>query len=88
MKKNLKSIEGNYYSTYAFVSQNNLEAIANKVLGKGWEAEDDVNQIQEIINAMVSETGTFAPIAQGMHIHPALPEVVQNAFGNLHSHEH
>jgi hypothetical protein len=52
MKKNLKSIEGNYYSTYAFVSQNNLEAIANKVLGKGWEAEDDVNQIQEIINAM------------------------------------
>jgi dihydrolipoamide dehydrogenase len=44
--------------------------------------------IQEIINAMVSETGTFASIARGMHIHPALPEVVQNAFGNLHAHEH
>jgi dihydrolipoamide dehydrogenase len=39
--------------------------------------------IQEIINAMASETGSFAPIAQGMHIHPALSEVVQNAFGNL-----
>jgi len=52
MKKNLKSIEGYYYSTYAFVSQNNLETIANKVLGKGWEAEDDVNQIQELIDAM------------------------------------
>jgi len=42
--------------------------------------------IQEITNAMVSETGSFAPIAQGMHIHPALSEVVQNAFGNLHEH--
>jgi len=42
--------------------------------------------IQEIINAMVSETVNFSPIAQGMHIHPALSEVVQNAFGNLHEH--
>jgi hypothetical protein len=31
---------------------------------------------------MVSETG-FAPIVQAMHIHPAMSEVVQNAFGNL-----
>jgi len=46
------NIEGNYYSTYAFVHQNNLDKIANKVLGKGWEAEDDVNQIQQIINAL------------------------------------
>ena len=47
MKKVQKNVEGNYYSTYAFVSQNNLEKIANEVLGKGWEAEDDVNQIQQ-----------------------------------------
>ena len=39
--------------------------------------------IQEIVNAMVSGTGDFAPIAQGMHIHPAMCEVVQNAFSNL-----
>jgi hypothetical protein len=32
---------------------------------------------------MVSETGSFAPIVQAMHIHPAMSEVVQNAFGNL-----
>ena len=50
MKKNLKSIEGYYYSTYAFVFKNNLEATANKVLGKGWEAEDDVDQIAELAN--------------------------------------
>jgi mycothione reductase len=50
--------------------------------------------IQEITNAMAT-VGNFGPIAQGMHIHPALNEVVQNAFGNLqhpheqeHEHEH
>jgi hypothetical protein len=50
--KNLLEVEGKYFSTYAFVQQNNLENTATKVLGKGWEAEDDVNQIQEIINSL------------------------------------
>ena len=58
MKKLEKNVEGNYYSTYAFVFKNNLEKIANKVLGKGWEAEDDVNQIQQIINSM--QIGNFS----------------------------
>ena len=44
-----KSIEGNYFSTNAFVGINNLEEVAEKVLGKGWEAEDDCAQIQAII---------------------------------------
>jgi len=48
--------------------------------------------IQEITNAMATGNGDYGPIARGMHIHPALNEVVQNAFGNLHepthSHEH
>ena len=35
-----------YMSTYGFVSKNKLEAVANKVLGEGWEAEDDIAQIQ------------------------------------------
>jgi hypothetical protein len=50
--KNLLEVEGNYHSTYAFVQQNNLENTATKVLGKGWEAEDDCGQIQEIINSL------------------------------------
>jgi hypothetical protein len=58
MKKVQKNVEGNYYSTYAFVFKNNLEKIANKVLGKGWEAEDDVNQIQQIIDYM--QIGNFS----------------------------
>jgi dihydrolipoamide dehydrogenase len=39
--------------------------------------------IQEIINAMSTADRSYAPILHAMHIHPALPEVVQRAFGNL-----
>ena len=38
--------------------------------------------VQEVINAMASG-GDIRMLARGMHIHPALPEVVQAAFGNL-----
>jgi mycothione reductase len=38
--------------------------------------------IQEVINAM-SLGGEIAYLAKGMHIHPALPEIVLRAFGNL-----
>jgi hypothetical protein len=47
-----KNVEGNYYSTYDFVQKTKLSRVATKVLGKGWEAEDDVNQIQEIVNSL------------------------------------
>lgn len=38
--------------------------------------------IQEVINAMASEK-TVMPIVLGIHIHPALPEVIQATLGNL-----
>lgn len=38
--------------------------------------------IQEVINAMTTGE-TVMPIFNGMHIHPALPEIVQAAFQNL-----
>jgi len=44
--------------------------------------------IQEIVNLMYSDDGTIAPVYRGMHIHPALSEVVERAFYNLHSHTH
>jgi len=43
---------GRYMSTYSFVGQHKLEDVANEVLGLGWEAEDDVNQIQNILDAL------------------------------------
>jgi mycothione reductase len=39
--------------------------------------------IQEIVNAMNTEDKSYVPIVRSMHIHPAMPEVVQQAFGNL-----
>jgi dihydrolipoamide dehydrogenase len=50
--------------------------------------------IQEIINQMYTPEGTYQTMFQAMHIHPALPEVVQRAFGRLtpidggHVHHH
>jgi mycothione reductase len=38
--------------------------------------------VQEVINAMASGGG-IRMLAMGMHIHPALPEVIQAAFSNL-----
>ncbi|MGD0644361.1 MAG: dihydrolipoyl dehydrogenase [Candidatus Bathyarchaeia archaeon] len=60
-----------------------IEQETGKILGGHIIGPEASILIQEIINAMVSETGDFSPIAQAMHIHPAIAEVVQNAFGNL-----
>jgi len=39
--------------------------------------------IQEIINLMYTPTRSLQPLDQGMHIHPALNEVVERAAGKL-----
>jgi mycothione reductase len=39
--------------------------------------------IQEIVNLMYTQERSMDPIFSGMHIHPALPEVVERAFYNL-----
>jgi dihydrolipoamide dehydrogenase len=38
--------------------------------------------IQEVVNAMAAD-GNLWSVAKGIHIHPALSEVVLKAFGNL-----
>jgi len=43
--------------------------------------------IQEIINLMYTNDGSALPLYRAMHIHPALPEVVQRAFYSLHEPE-
>lgn len=39
--------------------------------------------IQEVINLMYTSDRSLEPIRNGMHIHPALSEVVERAFGRL-----
>ena len=58
-----------------------VERDTGKILGGHIIGPEASILIQEIVNAMV--TGTFAGVAQAMHIHPAMSEVVQNAFANL-----
>ncbi len=60
-----------------------VEKETGKILGASIVGAEASILIQEIVNAMSSGNGTYEPIAQGMHIHPALCEVVVNAFGNL-----
>lgn len=47
MKKDIKIQR--YNSTYGFVSINHLENEAEQFFGKGWEAEDDVQQITDLL---------------------------------------
>jgi len=42
--------------------------------------------IQEVINCMSCGGGNVFPLLDSMHIHPALPEVVQRAAYHLHEH--
>jgi len=48
--------------------------------------------IQEIVNVMYTENMSLEIIDRAIHIHPAMTEVVQRAFGSLmpveHYHEH
>lgn len=44
--------------------------------------------IQEAITVMNCGDGSYLPIVRSMHIHPCMSEVLQFAFGNLHSHRH
>ncbi|MBT0159699.1 dihydrolipoyl dehydrogenase [Candidatus Bathyarchaeota archaeon A05DMB-2] len=60
-----------------------VERETGKILGGHIIGAEASILIQEIVNAMATETKSYAPIIRAMHIHPALPEVVQNAFGNL-----
>jgi pyruvate/2-oxoglutarate dehydrogenase complex dihydrolipoamide dehydrogenase (E3) component len=60
-----------------------VEQETGKILGGHIIGAEASILIQEIVNAMVTENRSFAPIMRAMHIHPALAEVVQNAFGNL-----
>jgi len=51
-----KKLSGRYMSTYEFVGSNILESEAIALFGPDWEAEDDVNQIQELCDHIYPNT--------------------------------
>jgi dihydrolipoamide dehydrogenase len=64
------------------------EQSTGKILGCHIIGPEASVLIQEVVNAMNTEQRNYGPIMHSMHIHPAMPEVVQNAFGNLHPIDH
>jgi dihydrolipoamide dehydrogenase len=64
----------------------------NKILGAHIIGPQASVLIQEIINLMYTKDGSSITMQESMHIHPALSEVVERAFGNLtpvvHKHKH
>ncbi|MEF8976442.1 MAG: dihydrolipoyl dehydrogenase [Halapricum sp.] len=69
--------------------------LEGEILGCHIIGPDASTLIQEVVVAMKSGTGTVQDIRNAVHIHPALPEVVQRAFsgrftreGDEHDHGH
>ncbi len=60
-----------------------VEQKTGRILGAHIIGPEASVLIQEVINAMNTADRTYVSIVQSMHIHPAMNEVVQNAFGNL-----
>ncbi|MDG6908505.1 MAG: dihydrolipoyl dehydrogenase [Nitrososphaerota archaeon] len=69
-----------------------IEGTKMKILGAHIIGPHASILIQEMINAMYTDSQSVDSIDRAMHIHPSLSEVVQRAFGSLmpvsHYHEH
>lgn len=65
-----------------------LEDESHRILGAHIVGPYAPILIQEIINVMNAGDGSAWPIADAMHIHPALPEVVQRAIYNIRTSGH
>jgi dihydrolipoamide dehydrogenase len=63
-----------------------LEESSDKILGAHIIGPQAPLLIQEIITLMYTKDQSPIPLVNGMHIHPSLSEVVEQAFFNLMMH--
>lgn len=71
------------YFVKVIVERNSLRILGAHIIGPHASV-----LIQEIINLMYTPDQSAAPIINGMHIHPALSEVVERAFNSLMPVDH
>jgi mycothione reductase len=71
------------YFVKVIVESENMRILGAHIIGPSASV-----LIQEIINLMYTPDQSLMPITSGMHIHPALTEVVERAFGSLMPPEH
>ena len=60
-----------------------VEYPSRRILGATVVGPQAATLVQQVVNLMYSETGTYAPLARAQIIHPALSEVLASAFGRL-----
>jgi dihydrolipoamide dehydrogenase len=60
-----------------------VEKDTTKILGAHIIGPQASVLIQEVVNLMYTKDQSYTPLRDGMHIHPALSEVVERAFGQL-----
>jgi len=70
-----------------------IVGLDGEILGCHVVGPDASTLVQEVVVAMKSGSGTVRDIRESIHIHPALPEVVQRAFSGqfsrpAHQHDH
>ncbi len=71
------------YFVKVIVERNSLRILGAHIIGPHASV-----LIQEVINLMYTPDQSAAPIINGMHIHPALSEVVERAFNSLMPVDH
>jgi len=60
-----------------------VERISGRILGTHIIGPQAAVLIQEVVTLMYTDNPTLRPVVNGMHIHPALSEVVERAFMSL-----
>lgn len=73
-----KAMDLKDYFVKVIVGRDTLKILGAHIIGPSASV-----LIQEIVNLMYSQEKSADPILSGMHIHPALSEVVERAFGLL-----
>jgi len=88
-----KTARGDAMNAEGFVKV--LIDLDSEILGCHIIGPDASTLVQEVVVAMKSGSGTVQDIRNAVHIHPALPEVVQRVFsgqfsrgGSSHEHHH
>ena len=71
------------YFVKVIIEKNSLKILGAHIIGPHASV-----LIQEVINLMYTPDQSAAPIINGMHIHPALNEVVERAFNSLMPVDH
>jgi dihydrolipoamide dehydrogenase len=65
-----------------------IVGLDGEILGCHIAGPEASTLVQEVVVAMTAGSGTVSDVREAVHVHPALPEVVQRAFAGRFEHAH